>query len=122
MSWSKGERAEDFVAAHLGAAGWFIEARNYRRKGFEIDIIASRFERLLCIEVKARRFAFADQDPHSLLTLRKIQRLFNGMNHWHQETQDSGRNAEFWLCIVGLPLNRNCVSWQKWEGNEEAFT
>lgn len=114
MSWSKGEIAEDFVTQKLEAAGWSIAIRNYRRRGFEIDIIASRADRLLCIEVKGRQNRH--EDPQQILNPRKIQRLNRGMANWLQSyAPDESRNAEFWLCIVELPLTAGKVLWLKLE-------
>jgi Holliday junction resolvase-like predicted endonuclease len=117
LSWSKGEIAEDFVAQKLEASGWTLAIRNYRRRGFEIDIIAHKADRLLCIEVKAR--AYPNQDPRLLINPRKFKRLSHGMAHWLQtHAPDDSRNAEFWLCIVELPLKKGGVQWLRLESLE----
>lgn len=101
----------------LEASGWTIAIRNYRRRGFEIDIIASRADRLLCVEVKGR--ANRHEDPQQILNPRKIERLNRGMATWlQQHAPNEIRNAEFWLCIVELPLPAGTVQWLKLEGWE----
>jgi len=45
---------EEAVARHLASAGFAILARNYRQLYGEIDIIASKGDRLLFVEVKVR--------------------------------------------------------------------
>ena len=102
MSWSKGEWVEDYVAIQLERNGWKIAARNFRRRGFELDIIARKNDRLICIEVKGRRHA-DHFDPALLLSPRKIQRLSYGMSAWLQMAAcNEVANTEFWLCYVGL--------------------
>jgi putative endonuclease len=49
----KGREGETIVASLLEAEGWEIVARNYRWKGGEVDIIASRDGILAFTEVKA---------------------------------------------------------------------
>jgi Holliday junction resolvase-like predicted endonuclease len=49
-----GRKGEDWVAVQLEQAGWQILHRNFRRRGFEIDIIAKKQKTLKAIEVKTR--------------------------------------------------------------------
>ena len=49
-----GRRAETFAALLLRAKGYRIRARNWRHPAGEVDIIASRRQALVFIEVKAR--------------------------------------------------------------------
>jgi len=49
-----GLRGEELVAQHLRTDGFSIVARNYRRQYGEIDIVASKDDLLLFVEVKAR--------------------------------------------------------------------
>ncbi len=111
MGWAKGVTAEEFVVLHLTLKGWRIEARNYRRKGLEIDIIASRGERLICVEVKARN---SENIPHpaNLMRHQKLGKLESGMLMWlADEAPEETRNVEFWLCSVLLPTSRAQAEW-----------
>lgn len=111
MSWKKGEQAEAYIRQRLVARGWVIRSRNFRRKGLEIDLIASRGDRLICVEVKARS-ARDFGDPAQVFGYRKIERLKQGMQLWLQgEAPDEERNAEFWLCSVRLPTRAHEVQW-----------
>lgn len=115
MSWSKGEVAEEYVARKLKEKGWQLHARNYRRRGYELDIIASRDQRLLCIEVKARETAVL-QHPARMLNERKLKKLHEGMLIWlGDRAPGEVRNTEFWLCSVLLPTSRNRVEWVRLE-------
>lgn len=59
--------AEDFVARDLQRTGWTILARNWRRRGCELDIVAGLAATARVIEVKARH-----QKPSSLADLEAI--------------------------------------------------
>ncbi|MDD6060098.1 MAG: YraN family protein [Ruminococcus sp.] len=50
-----GKFGEDKVCGYLVEHGYTIEARNYRIKGGEIDIIASDGDYIAFVEVKTRR-------------------------------------------------------------------
>lgn len=51
----KGKLGEEKVCEYLTERGYTIEARNYRIKGGEIDIIASNGDYLAFVEVKTRK-------------------------------------------------------------------
>lgn len=50
-----GEAAESYAAGLLEAAGLVLQARRYRVRGGEIDLIARDGTELVFVEVKARR-------------------------------------------------------------------
>ena len=50
-----GALGESRVARFLEERGYRIRARNYRRRGAEVDLVAEREGRLLFVEVKTRR-------------------------------------------------------------------
>ncbi len=54
MTQSLGALGEDRVAQHLQSQGFLIVARNFRLRGGEIDIIATKSKLLIFVEVKAR--------------------------------------------------------------------
>ena len=67
--------AEDFVAKGLKTHGWHILARNFRRRGCEIDIIALKKDLVIFVEVKARRSLNSSQAYEALITHKKINSL-----------------------------------------------
>ena len=55
-----GQQGEDLVARTLEQQGFVIEARNYRKRYGEIDLIASKKELLIFVEVKRRAQKYFD--------------------------------------------------------------
>lgn len=52
----RGKVGEDYTADYLINKGYRIIARNFRRKGGELDIVALDGKMLAVVEVKARKF------------------------------------------------------------------
>ena len=52
----KGKLGEDFTADYLVKNGYDIITRNYRKPCGEIDIVASKGDILVFVEVKTRRY------------------------------------------------------------------
>ncbi|MFC1832755.1 YraN family protein [Thermodesulfobacteriota bacterium] len=52
---SFGKRGEDIAVQHLRSKGFRIEARNYRQKTGEIDIICKDDDTYVFVEVKTRK-------------------------------------------------------------------
>ncbi len=52
---SLGKRGEDIAVQHLRSKGFRIEARNYRQKTGEIDIICKDDDTYVFVEVKTRK-------------------------------------------------------------------
>ncbi len=72
--------AEDLVANYLLQQGWEIIARNWRRRGCELDVIAKKQALLTVVEVKYRdHFKFYAADLKGLLAPRKIDALRRGI-------------------------------------------
>jgi putative endonuclease len=75
MRHARGVEAEQMAAAALAAAGWRIDARNYRIAGLEIDILAhDPHGQLVAVEVR-RRAQLGAEGPFALLGARKIAAL-----------------------------------------------
>lgn len=55
-----GKEAEEYVAAHLMQDGFTILEYNYRKKGGEIDLIATKGSLLVFVEVKMRTQSYFD--------------------------------------------------------------
>lgn len=74
---STGGLAEDVAELHLKTQGFDILERNWRTRYCEIDIIASKEQRLYIIEVKHRRSA-AQGGGIATITPRKLQKMSLG--------------------------------------------
>lgn len=73
------QRAEELIAAALTRQGWQVLARNYRRHGFELDLIARKGGTLAVVEVKARQRPPASaRCAEALLPGRKARALARG--------------------------------------------
>lgn len=71
---SLGKRGEEIAVAYLRAKGFSIEARNYRQKVGEIDIICRDGETYVFVEVKTRNnLAFGH--PLEAVTFRKQRQI-----------------------------------------------
>ncbi|MBP6015645.1 MAG: YraN family protein [Candidatus Promineofilum sp.] len=69
-----GQWGENVAVLHLEAKGLVILARNWRRRGGEIDIVARDGETVAFVEVKTRR-GRAFGAPEEALTPHKAQKL-----------------------------------------------
>ncbi|MDO8519577.1 MAG: YraN family protein [Deltaproteobacteria bacterium] len=70
----KGDLGEDLAAKYLADRGFKVLLRNFRCKGGEVDLIATRSGELHFIEVKARSDA-AFGGPVEAVDFRKQKRL-----------------------------------------------
>lgn len=76
-----GERAEDAAALWLRLRGYTILERNWRSKHWEIDIIASKGEKLHIIEVKSRSTVVFGY-PEAAINSKKLLSLKNGVEEY----------------------------------------
>ena len=58
-----GQRGEELAAAYLVKLGYDIDARNWRTRTGELDIVAREGEWLVFVEVRARRIGRAASAP-----------------------------------------------------------
>jgi len=73
-------QAEDHVAGILLSQGWRIIARNYRWIGTEVDILATKGDSLVAVEVKFRsQFPRHMDSLEHLLPQRKLNALRKGL-------------------------------------------
>lgn len=84
-----GAHGEACAAAYLVQAGYRILAQNIRIDGVEIDLIAMRAQRLVFVEVKARRGATHGRAEEAV-DLRKQMRLVRGACAWLQIQRQTG--------------------------------
>ncbi len=94
----RAQAGEDAAAAWWEARGWCILARNYRGRGFEIDLIAAKERNLAFIEVKARRRELT-RTLAEFITPRKRMALQRGAQHFITEHQPDADHYRFDLCL-----------------------
>ena len=76
-----GARAEEFIARKYEANGYQILERNWRFHPMELDIIATKNNVLVVVEVKAR--AYDDFiDPTEAVNLNKKRRIVKATNEY----------------------------------------
>jgi len=69
-----GRRAETLAAEYLSGEGYEIFDRNVRNKAGELDIVAYKEGRLICVEVKSRSRKSELWSPASNLSPRQVMR------------------------------------------------
>lgn len=76
QNFTKGRAGEAIAAAYLKKHGFEVIEQNWRSKFGEIDIVATKNETLLFIEVKLK---YGDKfgSPEEMLTKTKIQQVLN---------------------------------------------
>ena len=85
-----GRQGEDIAAEYLRSKGFQIEARNFRQKSGEIDIICRDGDTLVFVEVKTRKDSEFGH-PTESVTSRKQQQisrtalLYLSINSLHDE-------------------------------------
>lgn len=85
----KGANGENVAAAYLLQNGYSIIERNWRHKQFEIDIIASKKDKLHIIEVKTR-YSKKFGNPEESVGIKKMNALKQGAEAYlfqHQQWQ-----------------------------------
>ena len=96
-----GAQGERIAEAHLVALGLVVEARNYRTRFGEIDLIARNGEETVFVEVRTKRSA-AYGTPEESMTPRKQARLVKAAQEYLAE---HGRaNASWRVDLVGITL------------------
>ena len=89
-----GAAGEQRAAEHLARSGYRILARNTRSAGVEIDIVATRGDCIVFVEVKARRSA-AFGGAAEAVDARKQARLVRAAHAWLDEHRPHARRVRF---------------------------
>ena len=98
---AKGKQAEILVQRYLASIGWTVLSCNYRRLGFEVDILALKNEQLMGVEVKYRQNFDAKQASlNEIVTSSQILRLSQGMNQFECESNVHYRSKRIDLFVV----------------------
>lgn len=96
-----GKEGEEMAAMHLLKNGYKIKARNFRHKKSEIDIIATKDDILVFVEVKTRSTTFF-QEPELSVTKSKQKQITKGANFYVQEFDVE---EEIRLDIIAITLS-----------------
>ena len=70
----RGKAGEDAVCSYLEEQGCKILARNYRKKGGEIDIIVQDGDTAVFVEVKTRKYGAMENGAYAM-TKAKMRRI-----------------------------------------------
>lgn len=104
-----GQRGEEFVAQYLTRTlGWRVEARNWRCRTGELDIVASDRSDLVVVEVRSRSGHSFGTAAESVVggKLRQVRRLLPHL------LLDLGRSAEessLRIDVIAVALQRGRV-------------
>ena len=88
-----GQEGEQIAAKYLREKGWRIHEMNYRYSRSEIDLIASKNDLLIFIEVKARTNTSFGM-PEDFVDEKKAQNIIKGAEHYIVENNWK-RNIRF---------------------------
>ncbi len=78
---STGKAGEELAIRFLKAKGYAIVAQNYRYKKGEVDIIASKKDLLVFVEVKTRR-GMAFGEPESFVNRQQTQLILQAAENY----------------------------------------
>lgn len=93
--------AEHHVATALQQQGWRILARNFRHIGFELDLVASKHQTLIVVEVKARRHRpDSERELSQLLPRKKREALLRGATAMSSRLESAFNTIRIDLAIV----------------------
>ena len=96
-----GDFGERVAASHLEAKGFAILERNWSTKEGEIDLIASRGEELVFVEVRSRR-GRSMGTPEESITGRKASHVRAAAQAYIQEHPDAPPNPRIDVIVLEL--------------------
>ncbi|MDO4541677.1 MAG: YraN family protein [Bacillota bacterium] len=94
-----GRRGEDEVCRRLKKQGFRLLAQNYTIRGGEIDLIMTKDEKIIFVEVKTRS-SREYGDALESITYRKKQSLVRAAEIFLQERSLSHCDVAFWAAAV----------------------
>ncbi len=110
--YSLGRRGENWVANLVESRGWTVLARNWRRRGVELDIVALRTGDLIILEVKTRRDSRALEDPHRVLSWGKRKAFIRGAHLYLSHEQDlAALSIRLYLAVLLFEGGRFKARW-----------
>ncbi len=93
-----GDLGENLTAQHLEKQGFKIIDRNYRRRFGEIDLIATKKDVLVFVEVKMRRNPLFD--PTEVITRSKQKKLIMTAKDYLARHDHTDKGCRFDVAIV----------------------
>ncbi|MCI0515656.1 YraN family protein [candidate division KSB1 bacterium] len=93
-------RGENLATQYLRQRNYSILARNFRRAGGEIDIIAQYQQILIFVEVKTSHWGNTYGAPETWVTPRKQQRLAHTAQHYLQVNAIEDMDCRF--DVIGI--------------------
>ena len=99
---SLGHRGENLVEAHLIRRGYLIHERNWRGGGGELDLVCSRNDILVFVEVRTRSSRFL-RSPLLTINRAKQSRVSRAASSWLMDRTASYEGIRF--DVVGVVLN-----------------
>lgn len=113
----QGDWAEQRALRLLRHRGWRLLDRQWRCRWGELDLVLRKGQRLLLVEVKARRPGACDGGGVAALGAEKRQRLARSWACWLAAHPDWQRSpVEMVAALVPLPPARLPVRWIRLEG------
>ena len=95
----RGRWGETLAAIHLEKTGVQILERNWRKGRFEIDLIGKQSDTWVFIEVKVRKFGYAETAFESI-DLDKQQRIISAADRFLKQQEQQSNAIRFdILCI-----------------------
>lgn len=100
-----GKVGEDYAFEVIKKRGYEIIKRNYRKRNFEIDIIAVKYHKIAFFEVKTD--SSAGLDIYEKIPRKKIFKMKCGANSWIMENP---KFNDYEIILIGLHLRliNNC--------------
>jgi len=106
-----GKIGEEFAVAHLTKRGYNIRERNYRTPFGEIDLIVEREQRIVFVEVKARR-SLKFGLPQAAVTPAKQQQITKVALNYLQLNDGLDTPCQFDVIAVLLSRNLELIALQ----------
>ena len=93
-----GQEGEERVAFYLKQRGFVIEHKNYRKRFGEIDIIASKDDLLIFVEVKRRKRSYFDLSQ--LINWSKQKKIINVAKEYIAQHNHDQKYCRFDVALI----------------------
>lgn len=98
-----GNYGEQLVATWLGAQGFSILERNYKKKYGEIDLIAQKKDLIVFVEVKMRSISYFD--PAQSITISKQKKIIMVAQEYLMRHNGDDNNCRFDVALIEIVNN-----------------
>lgn len=102
----RGKFGEDYTAEYLTNKGYQIIARNFRRRGGELDIVALKGGMLIVVEVKTRKFGSLT-DGTDAITYTKKKNIILTSAKFLQENEPEFSEMRFDVAEIVVTTEEN---------------